>query len=171
MRSIVELFIFFQAHLPAPPSERIRFLTIDAPWPTNAAASAEARRETRASWGPSEPPPSEGGTRGDATGEWRAEDATRAQLAALAEAEAFDVRRARATVVSDEERLLAVIEGSGEAVEHFSRWIRELVVAKLREKLARDGREAAHAGKGGGSTSRGDTLRAARMSRGASSSS
>ena len=43
------------------------------------------------------------------------------------------MRNAHATLPDDEERLLAVIETSGEAVEHFSRWISNLVVSKMRE--------------------------------------
>lgn len=40
--------------------------------------------------------------------------------AALEDAERFDVRNVCASLPSDEERLLAVIEGGGEAAEHFS---------------------------------------------------
>lgn len=67
----------------------------------------------------------------DVRGPGGADGAARARRAAVAMAEAFDIRSARASFASDEERLLAVIEASSEAVEHFNRWARGLVVRKL----------------------------------------
>lgn len=55
---------------------------------------------------------------------------TLARLAAVADAKAFHVRSARAALPEDEEKLHAVIETSGEAVEHFLQWARQLFIRK-----------------------------------------
>lgn len=41
---------------------------------------------------------------------------------------AFDVRRAQATKADDKARLLAVIEGSGEGIDAFNRWVRNTLL-------------------------------------------
>lgn len=63
-------------------------------------------------------------------GEELRRDASRAALEAAAR---FDVRRTTATLPSDAERLLAVIEGHNNKAAEFSMWMRSLVLSKLQE--------------------------------------
>lgn len=110
----MELFVFFHAHLPAPPAEKIEFLTLDTLWAESSIPVRPWRRDDRV--GPT---------------------ALRPQLAAadsgaVHAAESFDLRAASETLARDEERLSALIEGCSEAPEHFNRWIRALVLSKLK---------------------------------------
>jgi hypothetical protein len=49
----------------------------------------------------------------------------------------FDVRQARTALASDKVRLLALIEGSADSLDDFSRWTREMVAHKLAEASER----------------------------------
>lgn len=120
---VVELFVFFHAHLPAPPAEKIEIVLLDTPWETTNGPAPPWRRNSRVS-------PAVLRTACNTSGASSARAAS--ALAALAQAEKFDQRNALAALPFDEERLRAVIEGSSEAPEHFNRWIRALVVEKLK---------------------------------------
>ncbi|KAG8465492.1 hypothetical protein KFE25_002799 [Diacronema lutheri] len=109
---VVELFVFYQTHLPEPPEGRTHFVTLRD-------RSADAR---------SPPSPGAPDERGRAL---REVEATRCTV--LSAARQFDVREASATLADDQARLLAVIEGSGEGFDEFNAWTRSLVIRKVEE--------------------------------------
>ena len=115
---VVELFTFYQAHLPTPPESKITLITLNTPWGGRPTSSQVGVTHGEA-------------TPGAPTGGENA--LQQARLAALGAARDFDVRCAIAALACDEERLLAVIEGCGDGGDDFSKWIRSLVGAKLKE--------------------------------------
>jgi hypothetical protein len=130
---VTELFVFYQAHLPDPPDQKIHFVPlrprdISSVIVETAAQHASQTNSRRRAQSHISSLSLRSAIEANALASTSVTTA-----AAIAAVLAFDVRNAMATMPADKVRLLTVIEGSGDSIDEFNKWIREMVSKKLDE--------------------------------------